>query len=73
MASNAILARASISRGSLRTGFDVSLPLFHPNLPKSLSHLPNVSEEIKSGVPPKYFLTFKGMYRVDVEGQSILI
>ena len=73
MASNAILARASISQGSHRTGFDVSLPLFHPNLPKSLSHLRNVSKEIKSGLPTKYFLTFKGRYRVDVEGQSILI
>ena len=69
-APKAILARASVSQGSYRTGFDVSLPLFYPNLPMRLNHPLNVTRGIEYGSPTRYFLTFKG--RVDTKYEKSL-
>ncbi|XP_071440722.1 exostosin-1 [Hetaerina americana] len=56
----AILARASASMGSLRPGFDVSLPLFHRSHPWRGGDSPGQALSPLFPVSKKFLLAFKG-------------
>jgi glucuronyl/N-acetylglucosaminyl transferase EXT1 len=56
----AILAKTSLSIKSYRRGFDVSFPLFHVNLPRTNSLVPEQDPNLALFSRKKYFLTFKG-------------
>ena len=64
----AMLAKASASSQNIRTGFDISLPLFHSNLPVYVGEagaLQNI--DIPSSSNHRYLLVFKGKrYLTDV-------
>lgn len=55
----AVLAKASISTQKFRAGFDISLPLFHKELPERAG-APGKLENLKVPSNKKYMLAFKG-------------